>query len=155
MFPFKAKQFVFELHLSAEDLYVRGCNYSKKWKCISIKDGQYHGVVRCNQMLFELGELFFKNSFRPIAVFDWKNVNGKAIITGYYRIQMGVIWLSFILPITGIVQAFRYHTLAPVIFFCLLWIILQMLFYLLFMKDFDWFQANFKDIINGEFPQNY
>jgi len=95
----------------------------------------------------------YSNSFRPVVVFNWKNVNDKAIITGHYRIQMGVIWLSYILPTIGIVQAFRYHTLAPVIFSCLLWVILQLFFYLLFMKDFDWFQSNFKDIVNGKFPQ--
>ena len=154
MFPFKTKKFAFEANISAEDLWVRLYNYSKKWKCISLKNNQYHSVIKCNKMLFELGKLTFKESFHPDVVFDWKNVNGKTIITGYFRTDMGITWL-FIIPLIGIVQAFRYHTFAPVIFFCLFSVILQFFAYLLFRKDFDWFQVNFKDIINGKFPQKY
>jgi len=153
MFPFKAKQFVLEINLSAQDLDVRLRNYSKQWKCISLKHNQHHCVVKCNQMLFEFGELFFRNSFRPVVVFDWKGVNNKTIVTGYYRIEMGIILLFFILPFVGIIQALRYNNITPVLFFCVLWIALQFLSYFFFMKDFDWFQSNFKDIINGKFPQ--
>jgi hypothetical protein len=155
MFPFKAKEFAFEVNLSADDLYVRLKEYSKKWKCISLESNEHHGEMECNKMLRELGDVFFKNSFRPVVVFNWKGVNDKTIVTGYYRIELRIIQLFLVLPLIGIVQAFRYKTIAPVIFFCALWIILQFIFYLLFMKDFDWFQANFKDIINGEFPQEY
>lgn len=108
-------------------------------------------VVSGTKMDLELSEIPFRNSFRPVIVFRWYGMSDRVKVNGFYRLSKTLLWVSVLFPIIGLVQAFRYHTIYPVVFFVLLWIIaFQLLGYLLFMKEYEWVKGNFERLLNEQ-----
>lgn len=108
-------------------------------------------VVSGAKMDRELSEVPFRNSFRPVIVFRWGGNSEGTLLEGFCRLSRSILWVSALFPIIGIVQAFRYHTIYPVLFFAALWIVVfQLLGYLLFLKEYEWVKGNFEILLNDQ-----
>ena len=103
MFPFKTKQFSFQIDLPVEQLRDHLTTKVQKWKLISIdKDGQLYGTINGNNARIELGQSFLRNSFRPVVVFKWTKNNSKTQITGHYRVALSVLLTTLFIPLFGL-----------------------------------------------------
>ena len=150
MFPFKTKQFSFDINLTEEQLHSRLAEKVRKWKFFSInEDGQLYGTINNSGATIELRQSFRRNSFRPVVVFKWKENNSKTHIKGYYRVALSVIIMTLSAPLFGLYLTININNIFPFLFLSIIWIIVYITFgRWLFNKDFKWMEEEFLKLVD-------
>ena len=138
MFPFKTKEFLYKTNLTVEEFNARLTTKVNKCEPLSFKeDGQLYGIIKNNNAILELGQKSYRNSFRPVIVFQWIETQSGVEIKGYYRIGLSVLIATLVIPIFGLYPSISIQNILPVLILSAIWIIIYSTFGLwCFNKDF-------------------
>src|SRR5215203_6177004 len=136
MFPFKTKKFSLLLEIPVQDFEANLLKYSEKHRFISVKmDGNHQATLSGEKMDMVLSEIPMRNSYRPVIVFEWQNLNNKTSLSGYYRVTKFVLAFDIVFLFIGLIVTVKERSIYPLVFFGLLWsLVFQVLAFLGFRK---------------------
>jgi hypothetical protein len=136
MFPFRTKRFSVELEIDKNEFSDRIGRYSLNHRFVHRIKGQDRATISGAQMDWALSSVPTRNSFRPVAVLRWKIKKGKTFLSGYYRLSKGLLFVSFMFLLLGLVISIRKESPYPILLFIALWVVFfQLLGFLFFAKS--------------------
>lgn len=135
--------------MTVEQLKERLTTKVTKWKAFSLKeDGQLYGIIKNNNAILEVGQKSYRNSFRPVVIFQWTQTLSGTQIKGYYRISLSVIVSTLIIPLFGFYLAIAIQNVLPLLFLVAIWFIIYMTFgFWCFNKDLKFIKEEFLSLI--------
>lgn len=133
MFPFKTNKKKIFTKLGDKEIKTCLKAYIKQSQLIEIgSDYEFIGKIESLFAKFGLGQWPSRNAFRPIVVMKWYNNGKNTEINSYLRLDIRIIFASFIPFLSGIYFSIEQNMIMPLIitfFLTLLLLIFSNIFY--------------------------